>query len=252
MYSVLAKVYDQLQEIDYGEMIAYYERIWDKFNIQPKLILDMGCGTGNITLPLAEKGYDMIGLDCSEEMLEIAAEKARAKGQDILFLKQDMSEFELYGTVDAMICALDGVNYLIEDGQVEKMLRLLHCYLEPGGLLIFDVNTLYKFREILDGQSFVYDEEGVYCVWSNAFDEGEGLCDFELNFFLENKDGSYTRRDEYQTERGYEIEALQEMIRRCGLDCVGVYDALSFDPPTETSQRVFFVVQRKKEPYMTV
>ena len=107
MYRILAKFYDDLQDNDYNAFVSYYQSVFKRFGLEPKLILDMGCGTGNITVPMAEKGYDMIGLDCSEEMLEIAAEKARTAGHDILFLQQDMTDFELYGTVDAMVCALD-------------------------------------------------------------------------------------------------------------------------------------------------
>ena len=166
MYDILAKVYDRLQDVDYEAFADYYEAVFRRFGCKPELVLDLGCGTGSVTLPLARRGYDMIGLDSSVDMLEAAMEKARDEGRDILFLNQDMTAFELYGTVGAMVCALDGVNYLTGDGQVEEMLSLLHCYLDPGGLLIFDINTQYKFREVLGGRTFVYDEEDVYCVWS--------------------------------------------------------------------------------------
>ena len=244
MYHILSRFYDRLQDVDYEAFIDYYEEIFKRFGLTPELILDLGCGTGNITIPMASRGYDMIGLDCSADMLDIAAEKAKNQNYDILFLDQDMTEFELYGTVDAMICALDGVNYLTEDGQFSKMLRLLHYYLNPGGILIFDINTVYKFRHILDGQVFVYDEDDVYCVWNNDFDEKEKLCYFDLNFFLKNSDGSYARYDEYQEERAYTIEELRKYITDCGLKCLGVFDSLSFDAPTESSERLFFVAQR--------
>lgn len=244
MYHVLAGVYDQMQEVDYEAFVDYYEAIFRKFGCRPELVLDLGCGTGNVTLAMAERGYDMIGLDASPEMLEIAMEKAKAADKDILFLQQDMTAFELYGTVGAMVCALDGVNYLTGDGELESMLRLLHYYLDPGGILIFDINTPYQFREVLDGRTFVYDCEDAYCVWSNDFDEEEKICYFDLNFFLRNPDGTYTRQDEYQEERAYSAEELQDAICRCGLLCLGVYDHLSFAPPKEDSRRIFLVVQR--------
>lgn len=247
MYRILAKFYDDLQDNDYNAFVSYYQSVFKRFGLEPKLILDMGCGTGNITVPMAEKGYDMIGLDCSEEMLEIAAEKARTAGHDILFLQQDMTDFELYGTVDAMVCALDGINYLAGDGQVSDMLRLLHYYLNPGGIFIFDINTEYKFKNILDNNSFVYDEDNVYCVWNNEYDSDDKICYFDLNFFLKNPDGSYCRRDEYQEERMYTVGELKNYIRDCGLDCLGVYDNLSFEPPRGDSQRLFFVVQRPQQ-----
>lgn len=244
MYHILAGVYDKLQDINYEAFVDYYEEIFKKFNCKPELVLDLGCGTGNITLPMAKRGYDMIGLDASPEMLEVAMEKSKEENMDILYLLQDMTAFELYGTVGAMVCALDGVNYLTEDGQFEDMLKLLHYYLDPGGLLIFDLNTEYKFKKILDGQTFVYDESDAYCVWSNDYDEEEKICYFDLNFFLKNNDGSYTRQDEYQEERAYSIEEIKETIERCNLKCLGIFDNLSFDEAKEDSERIFVVIQR--------
>lgn len=247
MYDILAKVYDRLQDVDYEAFADYYEAVFRRFGCKPELVLDLGCGTGSVTLPLARRGYDMIGLDSSVDMLEAAMEKARDEGRDILFLNQDMTAFELYGTVGAMVCALDGVNYLTGDGQVEEMLSLLHCYLDPGGLLIFDINTRYKFREVLGGHTFVYDEEDVYCVWSNDYDEEEQICYFDLTFFLRGPDGAYRRHDEYQEERAYSAEELRAAVSRCGLECLGVFDSLSFDPPREDSERIFFVVRRPEK-----
>lgn len=244
MYQILAKFYDKLQDVDYNAYIDYYEAIFKNLNIQPKLILDIACGTGNITVPMSARGYDMIGLDLSEEMLGIAVEKAKKYNQNILFLQQDMTEFELYGTVDAMICSLDGINYLTEDGQAEKMFSLLNYYLNPGGILIFDINTEYKFLHILDEKSFVYDTDDVFCVWSNEYDKDEKICCFDINFFIENPDGTYDRYDEFQEERAYNEIELLKYIKNCGLNCLGIYDNLSFNPPKHDSERLFFVVER--------
>lgn len=245
MYHILSQVYDQMQEIDYKAFADYYQQLFQKFGINPELVLDLGCGTGNITMELAERGYDMIGLDASGEMLEIAMEKARDKGKEILYLQQDMTEFELYGTVGAMVCALDGVNYLTEDGQLESMLNLLHYYLDPGGILIFDLNTEYKFRKVLDGKTFAYDTEDAYCIWSNEYDEAEKICYFDLNFFLKNEDDTYTRQDEYQEERAYSVEEVKKAIENCNLTCLGIFDNLSFEPARDDSERIFVVVKRE-------
>lgn len=244
MYDILAKVYDRFQDIDYEAFTDYYEAVFQHYGLEPKLILDLGCGTGNVTLPLARRGYDMIGLDTSQEMLQLGMEKAQAEGLDILFLHQDMTAFELYGTVDAMVCALDGVNYLTEDGDVHAMLKLLHYYLNPGGILIFDINTPYKFKEVLHNNTFVYDEEDAYCIWENELEE-PNICHFDLTFFLQNPDGTYTRREEYQKERVYSVEELVGIMEECDLSCLGVFDNLSFDPPKADSERLFFVVRRK-------
>ncbi len=244
MYDILANCYDRFQEIDYEKFVDYYEQIFDKFGLSPKLVLDLGCGTGNVTIPMSLRGYEMIGLDASQEMLNIAREKAEQKGQEILFLHQDMTEFELYGTVDAMVSALDGVNYLTEDGDLLAMLKLLHYYLHPGGILIFDINTPYKFRETLDGNTFVYEDEDVFCVWENELEDTR--CYFDLTFFLKQGDGRYLRQEESQTERVYETEEILGLIQEAGLSCLGIFDSLSFEPPREDSERLFFVVKREQ------
>ncbi len=246
MYHILASCYDRFQEIDYDAFADYYQAVFRRFGLDPKLVLDLGCGTGNVTLPMAMRGYEMLGLDASEEMLQIASEKAKAAEQEILFLHQDMTSFELYGTVDAMVCALDGVNYLTEDGDLAAMLKLLHYYLNPGGILIFDINTPYKFRQVLNGKTFVYDEEDACCIWENTFEEETQICYFDLTFFLKNPDGTYTRQEEYQEERSYTPQEIQEIVKECNLDCLGVFDNLSFDPPKEDSERLFFVIRRPK------
>lgn len=242
MYDVLADWYDRFQEIDYDAFADGYEALFARFGIQPHLVLDLGCGTGTLTVKMAERGYEMIGLDASEEMLRHASDKAATAGQEILFLHQDMTEFELYGTVDAMISTLDGVNYLTEDGDLEAMFRLLHYYLNPGGILIFDVNTPYKFREVLDGHTFVYEDDNAFCVWENELDGN--LCYFDLTFFLQNPDGTYTRKEEYQQERVYTEPEIRAAAKRCGLTFLGVRNAPDGAEADPTCERVFYIIQR--------
>ena len=150
MYNDFAAVYDKLQDADYDAFVDYYERIFKKLGKEPKLVLDLACGTGNITLPMAKRGYDMIGLDLSCEMLNIARDKAMTENQNILFLNQDMCEMELYGTVDAIVCALDGVNYITETEDLRKLFRLVKNYLNPDGIMIFALNDESE-RLLLDG-----------------------------------------------------------------------------------------------------
>lgn len=244
MYGDFAEIYDRLQDIDYDSFVEYYERIFEKIGIEPQLVLDLACGTGNITLPMAEKGYDMIGVDLSEEMLGIASDKAREDNLDILFLNQDMTEFELYGTVDAAVCALDGVNYLTEDGDVYKLMALIKNYLNPDGIFIFDINSEYKLKTVLGDNTFVYDEEDVYCVWSNSYDDAERICSFTLDFFKMTEDGLYERFEEYQEERAYSIDELKSAAEEAGLEVVGVFDDRSFDAPLDTSERIFIVLKK--------
>ncbi len=244
MYGEFAKIYDKLQDIDYNSFVGYYEQIFKRLGLSPKLILDLACGTGNITLPMSQKGYDMIGVDLSEEMLGIAAEKAREASLDILFLNQDMTELELYGTVDATVCALDGINYLTLDGELDEVLALIKNYLNPDGVFIFDINTEYKLKNVLGNNTFVYDEEDTYCIWSNSYDPDDRICGFNLDFFTKTDTGLYRRFEEYQEERAYSLEEIKSAISRTGLTLSGCFDDRTFDEPTETSERIFFVVKK--------
>ncbi len=244
MYNEFANVYDRLQDIDYNSFIDYYEKIFEKFDIKPKLMLDLGCGTGNITIPLSEKGYEMIGIDLSEEMLDIAAQKARDTSEDILFLNQDMTEFELYGTVDSIICSLDGVNYLTMDDDLDKLFALVKNYLNPGGLFIFDINSEYKLKTLLNGNSFVYDEDDIYCVWSNSFDDEDNICSFNIDIFTREESGLYKKDEEYHEERAYSVNEIENAINSSGLTLLGVYDDRSFDKIHAASERIFFVVKK--------
>ncbi len=245
MYQHFAKIYDALQDVDYDSFTEYYLSCFKKFlKDKPTLVLDMACGTGNVTIPMSKCGFDMIGLDLSVDMLNIAREKAAEENLDILFLNQDMTEFELYGTVDAIVCALDGVNYITEPKNFEKMLALVKNYLNPGGIFIFDINTVYKFKNTLDGKTFVYDEGDGFCAWSSDYLEDDNICVFNLNMFIPNDKGAYDRFDEYQEEYGYTRETIEEMIENADLKCVGIYDGLTFDAPREDSERLSFIVQK--------
>ncbi len=245
MYNDFAEVYDKLQDADYGKFVDYYERIFQKFGKTPKLVLDLACGTGNITIPMAKRGYDMIGLDLSCEMLNIARDKAMAEGMDILFLNQDMCEMELYGTVDAIVCALDGLNYITDPDDMQEIFRLVANYLNPGGVMIFDMNSEYKLREVLGGNTFVCEEEDIYYVWQSEFCEETKVCDFELNFFCRQADGSYTRFDEYQAERAYSTDEITKYAKSVGLNVEGFYKPFEFATVSDKDERIFFVISKK-------
>lgn len=159
-----------------------------KYNINPKLIAELGCGTGNITGRLAKEGYDMIGIDISEEMLSVARQKAVDEGdKNILYLLQDMTEFELYGTVDVILCLCDSINYITEYEDIVKVFKLVNNYLEPGGLFIFDINTEYKFKNILGENTFADSEENAAYIWQNYYDENERITNTMLISLLSRK-----------------------------------------------------------------
>ena len=244
MYNRLSDTYDKFIGIDYDEWIAYIEEIWVKFGSRPHLVLDLACGTGNFTIGLAGKGYDMIGIDNSAEMLSRARDKAGDK--PILFSLQDMRHFELYGTVDACICMVDSINYLLEEDELSAAFGLVYNYLNPGGLFVFDINTLHKFRHVLGENSFsdVSDDDTI--VWENYFDEETRINEYMVNIFAARSDGLYERHEEVHQQRAYEKDDIVQRLTQAGFDVLGVYDTLRFEPPTEESEKIFFVAQKSK------
>lgn len=245
MYNDFAEVYDKLQDADYDRFVDFYEEIFKKLEMKPELVLDLACGTGNITLPMAKRGYDMIGLDMSVEMLNIARNKAYDEEQNILFLCQNMCEMELFGTVDAIVCALDGVNYITDYEDLKKLFCLAENYLNPGGIFIFDINSVHKLKNVLGNNTFVNEEQGIYYVWQSEFSEETQVCDFALTFFEEQEDGSYERFDEFQQERAYTIAQISQAITDAGLNVTGIYKPFEFSTANDGDERVFFVVSKK-------
>ncbi|MBQ3077559.1 MAG: class I SAM-dependent methyltransferase [Clostridia bacterium] len=243
-YASLAPVYDRLVHAGYEDIYRFYRSIWREFRSDPTIVLDLGCGTGSL-IPLLEKdGRQVIGIDRSPEMLDLAREKA---GPETLLLCQDMTELDLYGTVDAVICSLDCVNSLTEEEDVLETFRRVNLFLSARGLFVFDVNTPYKFDRVLDGQTFVYDEEDVFCVWENDYDREQQLCDFTLNLFFKEEDGSWRREQDFITERVYTRAKLEELIRESGLELVAVCGDLSLRPPWSEDERWYFVARKGKD-----
>jgi len=244
MYNKFSDTYDKFIDVEYHEWIAYIEAIWEKFELKPHLVLDLACGTGNFTIELADKGYDMIGIDNSAEMLSRARDKACDK--PILFSLQDMRGFELYGTVDACICMVDSINYLLEENELSAAFELVHNYLNPGGLFIFDINTLHKFRNVLGENSFsdVSDDDTI--VWENYFDDETRINEYMVNIFVARNDGLYERHEEVHQQRAYEKDDIVQLLTQVRFEVLGVYDTLKFEPPTEESEKIFFVAQKNK------
>lgn len=262
-YSVIAGVYDRLNaEIDYSAWADFIEKCFDKYlPSRPELVLDLACGTGSMTREMALRGYDMIGVDGSPEMLSIASERAyiasEAFSEDetderlpILYLLQDMRSFELYGTVGAVLCCLDSINYLTESRDVKKCFSLVHNYLDPNGLFIFDVNSPFKFENIYGDNAYVLEDEdesgAVFCTWQNHFDPKSGICDFYLNLFSEDEDGRYIRQEEEQRERMYTPSELETMLSETGFEPIGVFGDLDLGAPKSDSERLYILARAKK------
>ena len=188
-YEVFADFYDALTDnVDYAVLSKTICSLLARYGLDRGLLLDLGCGTGTLSVLLAKAGYEVVGADISPDMLAVAQEKAFAAGQDILFLCQDMTRLDLYGTIDAAVCTLDALNHLPSRAAVEEALRRVSLFLNPGGVFIFDTNTLYKHREVLGNNTFVYDTDEVYCVWQNELQSDEKTVDISLDFFMPASD----------------------------------------------------------------
>lgn len=241
-YTDFAYIYDMLTEdVEYQKRADYLELLFKKYlKDKPVLIADIGCGTGTMCSILSDRGYDMIGIDSSASMLNVAREKS--EGKDILYLLQSMTEFELYGTVDVCLSLLDSVNYLTDDDDFDRLIKLVNNYLNPGGLFIFDINTPYKFENILADNIYTYENEKVFYTWENSFD-GK-ICEFYLNFFVENENGTYNRITEQHFERCYQIEELVDIIKNNGMTVVSVFGDLSEKMYKNSDERVYFIVKK--------
>ncbi len=241
-YGGFAKIYDRLtDDVEYEKRCDYLERLFEKhLSFKPSLIADLGCGTGTVCSILSERGYDMIGIDSSDMMLSEAIEKRGDR--DILYLNQDMTDFELYGTVDVFLSMLDSLNYITDTEELSRVFSLAYNYLNPGGIFVFDVNTPYKYEMVLGNNIFTYDDGEVFYVWENSFD-GE-YCDFLINFFVKNG-SDYRRITEEHTQRCHTFKELIDIIEASGLSLEGVYHELTENEPTGESERIFLVAKKK-------
>lgn len=247
-YESFAQVYDEfMEDTPYDQWLEYIKEIFKKHGLinNTNIVAELGCGTGNMTIRLAENGFDMIGIDISEEMLAKAIEKSQEKNLDILYLNQDMREFELYGTVDAIVAVCDSINYVTETEDLLEVFKLVNNYLEPKGLFVFDLNTIYKFDKVLGCNSFCETTENSAYTWENYYDADEKINEFYTNFFIKQENGFYERFEEFHYEKGYTIDEIIELIEEAGMEFEAVYDELTFHEPTERSQRIFFVAREK-------
>ena len=247
-YEKFAQVYDLFMDnIDYEGWAEYVTDRLREYEITDGLVLELGCGTGTMTGLLAGKGYDMIGVDNSEEMLAEAMEKRVESGQDILYLLQDMREFELYGTVRAVISVCDSVNYITEPEELQEVFRLVNNYLDPKGVFIFDFNTRYKYEEILGDRTIAENREECSFIWDNYYYEDEKINEYDLSLFIEtDKDsGLYRKYEETHYQRAYTLEEMKELIRKSGLEFVTAYDAFSKNAPMDTSERIYVIAREQ-------
>ncbi len=251
MYDLIAPLYDKINgEIDYSVWAEFIEENIRRYNpdMKTELVLDLGCGTGRMTLELARRGYDMTGVDLSSEMLDIARCSAEEAGlsDKMLWLLQDITEFELYGTVELAVSCLDTINHLTSMADLKRCLSLVHNYLVPDGLFVFDINGQGKFERVYADNSYVMEEDGSVCVWQNSYNPKTRLCDFYITLFEEDEDGRYNRYDELQTERMYTLRSMKKALAECGFEFVGAYSDFDFTEATDASERIYITARCKK------
>ena len=260
-YTSFASVYDTFMDnVPYGEWGGYIYTLLCRYGVKSGIVLDLGCGTGTMTEILAGYGYDMIGVDNSEDMLELAMEKRIASGHDILYLLQDMREFELYGTVRAVVSVCDSVNYITEPEELAGMFRLVNNYLDPGGIFIFDFNTEYKYREVMGDCTIAEDRGPCSFIWDNCYYEEERINEYDLTLFIregtvpgqnegaeeddtEEIGALYRKYTETHFQRGYTLEEIRELLSSAGLIFQAAYDMDTREAAGEKSERVCVIAR---------
>lgn len=260
-YENFAYVYDELMDATpYEEWCALLVEMIEKYGIsepernasdallaERNLVLDMGCGTGTLTELMYQKGYDMIGVDNSEAMLNIAIKKRAESGSSILYLLQDMRELELYSTVGTVISVCDSLNYILKEEELEEIFRLVNNYLFPGGIFIFDFNTEYKYREVIGDTTIAENREDCSFIWENYYDAETAVNEYDLTIFVQEEEEQFRRFTETHYQRGYTVEQMLGLVEKSGMDVLEIMDADTHKNVTSKSERVYFVVREKEK-----
>lgn len=246
-YTSFAQVYDMFMDnVDYPAWSKYLIQLLKEYQVEDGLVLDLGCGTGNMTELLAKEGYDMIGVDNSEDMLEIASEKRAESGLNILYLLQDMREFELYGTVKAVVSICDSINYILEEDDLREVFSLVNNYLDPKGMFIFDLNTKYKYEQMGETTIAENREEASF-IWDNYYDPEEEINEYELAIFIPEGEDSdlYRKFEEVHYQRAYDLATIRRLLEEAGMEFVTAYDAFTKAAPRPESERIYVVAREK-------
>ncbi|MDR0880297.1 MAG: class I SAM-dependent methyltransferase [Clostridioides sp.] len=245
-YSEFAFVYDELMdEVDYDGWVDYLEQLIANEGVKVQNILELACGTGNITIPLAKKGYDIAGIDISDEMLGVAREKSEEDGIELVLLEQDITELDFdVENLDCVLCACDGFNYITEDRDLEKIFIKAYALLKDGGMFIFDISSHYKLSEVLGDNTYGENREDVTYMWQNFYCEEDETVEMELVFFVKEEDGSYTKFEEFHRQRAYKEGEVADMLANAGFEAVKLFGDFGFEAPSEDAERIFFVCKK--------
>ncbi|MBP3308605.1 MAG: class I SAM-dependent methyltransferase [Clostridia bacterium] len=248
IYGLLAPYYDEFIEgIDYAAYADFIEKCFDRYlPARPELVLDLACGTGTLTRELASRGYDMTGVDASAQMLSVARDFP-SFADKILYLEQDMRDFELYGTVGACVCTLDGINHLLKRDALCDCLSLVHNYLDPDGLFIFDIIGKGKFESELSSHTYVYEKQDDMCVWQSTYNRKTHFCDYYITLFKEGEDGRFARYDEWQREKMYTLSSMKRYLTASGFEVLGCVSDFDFTPASDENSRIYIIAKCKKD-----
>lgn len=216
------------------------------------LVVELGCGTGSFAQEMAGRGYDIMGIDNSEQMLQIAIDKRDKSGYDIMYLEQDMREFELYSTAGTFLSVCDSVNYLTDPKDVVKMLSLVNNYLYPGGIIIFDFNTVHKYRDVIGDTTIAEDREDCAFIWDNWYDSDTFINEYDLTIFVHEEDDRYRRFSETHFQRGYTLDEMIGLVEASGMDLVKTIDADTHNDPTDESERIYIIARKNSDNNVTV
>ena len=245
-YTDFANVYDTfMDETPYEEWADFLQQLLKENGIEEGLVLDLGCGTGTLTELLSMKGYDMIGVDNSSQMLSVAMEKREKSELDILYLLQDMREFELYGTVKAVISVCDSLNYLLEEEELVQTFRLVNNYLDPAGIFIFDFNTVHKYQEVIGDATIAENREECSFIWENFYHEEEEINEYDLTIFVKEEGEYFHRFHENHYQRGYRLTQIKEALITAGMEFVMAMDADTHKEVTEESERIYCIAREQ-------
>ena len=245
-YTEFATVYDTFMDnVPYEAWKKYLVDILKAEGIKDGLLLELGCGTGRMTRLLAAEGYDMIGVDNSEEMLSVAREYTM-ENTEILYLLQDMREFELYGTIRAVVSVCDSMNYILEEADLREVFSRVHEYLEEDGVFIFDLNTVYKYRDLLGETTIAENREEGSFIWENYFDEESAVNEYDLTLYIREDGESYRRFEEVHYQRAYDLKTIDRLLADAGMELTAAYDAFTKEPVRDDSERIYVVARPRR------
>ena len=244
MYGEFAAIYDELMnDFDYQMWFKYIESIFEKYDHKGKNVLEMACGTGNLSEEIAKGDYNLTAFDLSDDMLVIGDSKLN-KYRNVRLLKQDMTDFDFREKFDSVISICDSINYILEERDLRKVFKNVYEHLEEKGLFIFDINSRYKLTEVIGNNSFVEDRENIFYTWENFYDIEDDIVEFYLTFFVSDDGENYVRFNEDHVEKPWKQERIVEILKEVGFSQVDIVEAFSFEEVNDKTERINFIVRK--------